>query len=249
MPEFTVIIPARYEASRLPGKVLLDLVGKPVIAHVIERALASGAKVVVASDDVRIAEAVTSLNVEVVMTRADHQSGTDRIAEAVEILKLPDDAVIVNVQGDEPDMPPELIRQMAEALSERKTLNMCTACAPMDDSAMLDDPNVVKVVRDAEEMALYFSRAEIAFNRDGNDGGETSFPYRRHLGIYAYRAAYLKAFSATPMCALEKTEKLEQLRALYNGDKIYCPDAIKAPGVGIDTEADIVRARQNWEAK
>ena len=246
MSDFCVIIPARYAASRLPGKLLLDLAGKPVIEHVIERAMQSGAhRVVVATDDSRIEQAIAHTDAEVVLTRADHQSGTDRIAEVAQTLKLPDDEIIINVQGDEPDMPAELIQQMADTLASRNDADMCTACAPISDRALLDDPNVVKVVRDAQQRALYFSRAAIAFDRDG----QQSFAYRRHLGIYAYRADYVVAFSAAPACELEKTEKLEQLRALYRGETIYCPDAIHAPGIGIDTAADLERARTEWQQK
>jgi len=243
MTAFTVIIPARYGASRLPGKPLLDLEGKPVIQHVIERAQESGAsEVVVATDDPRISQAATDAGARAVMTRSDHLSGTDRICEAAQLLSLPDDQIIINVQGDEPDMPPELIRQMAAALEQRSDLAMCTACTPIEDHTNLHDPNVVKVVRDQNDLALYFSRAPIPFERDGH----SNYPYRRHLGIYAYRAAYLIKFSAAPACALEQAEKLEQLRALYRGDRLYCPDAIRAPGIGIDTPADIERARQQW---
>ncbi len=244
MSPFTVIIPARYGASRLPGKPLLDLAGKPVIQRVIDCALQSGAtQVVVATDDTRIEQAAISAGATAVMTRADHQSGTDRVAEAAHRLQLPDDEIIINVQGDEPDMPSALIRQMAEALAANPHISMCTACTPLDDPALVTDPNVVKVVRDKNDQALYFSRAAIACDRD-NQGG---FPYRRHLGIYGYRAAYVIEFSAAASCALEQTEKLEQLRALYRGDKIYCPDAIEAPGIGIDTPADIERARAQWK--
>ncbi len=244
MTEFTVIIPARYGASRLPGKPMLDLAGKPVIQHVITRALESApTRVVVATDDTRIRRAAIDAGAEVVMTRDDHQSGTDRIAEATRLLGLEDSEIIINVQGDEPDMPPELIGQMAEALATHVDISMCTACTPLRDPELINDPNIVKVVRDVNDMALYFSRAPIAFDRDG-DG---HYAYRRHLGIYAYRAAYLLEFSTTPACTLEQTEKLEQLRTLYRGQPIYCPDAVKTPSIGIDTTADIERARAQWE--
>jgi 3-deoxy-manno-octulosonate cytidylyltransferase (CMP-KDO synthetase) len=245
MNKFTVMVPARYGASRLPGKPMLDLAGKPIVQHVIDRAIESGAgRVVVATDNARIQHAAIEGGALAVMTRVDHQSGTDRIAEAIKILALPEDEIIINVQGDEPDMPPELIRQLATALSEQADIAMCTACTPITDHDTIHDPNVVKVVRDVNDFALYFSRAPIAFDRDGL--GE--FTYQRHLGIYAYRAGYVMEFSATPVCALEQTEKLEQLRALYRGDRLYCPDAIKPPGVGIDTEADLKWARAEWAA-
>ncbi len=244
MSAYTVIIPARYGSSRLPGKPLLELAGKAMIVHVIERAQASGAsEVVVATDDARIESVARTAGAEVVMTHDNHPSGTDRIAEVIQTLALAEDEIIVNVQGDEPDMPPELIRQMAEALGQQAALNICTACTPMGDPVQISDPNIVKVVRDSNDNALYFSRAPIAFDRDGN---QQHFSYRRHLGIYGYRAGYVVAFSSTPPCALEKTEKLEQLRALYHGERIYCPDAIAAPGIGIDTPADIERARAQF---
>jgi len=225
---------------------MLDLAGKPVVQHVIDRALESGAtRVIVATDDTRIEQAAIDNGAEAVITRADHQSGTDRITEAVQLLKLPDNEIILNVQGDEPDMPPELIRQMADALAARPDIPMCTACTSITDPQTITDPNVVKVVRDKNDFALYFSRAPIAFDRDG----EGSFAYLRHLGIYAYYAYYLIEFSNTPSCELEQTEKLEQLRALYRGDKLYCPDAVKSPGIGIDTQADITRARAEWAAR
>ncbi len=243
MSRFTVIIPARYAASRLPGKPLLDLAGKPVIEHVIECAQQSGAdRVVVATDDSRIEQAAIQAGAQAVMTRTDHQSGTDRIAEAAQTLRLPEDEIIINVQGDEPDMPADLIRQMADAVAANTHISMCTACTPLDDPDLIADPNVVKVVRDRNDLALYFSRAPIAFDRDG----QGNFAYRRHLGIYGYRAAYVIGYSTAPVCALEQTEKLEQLRALYRGDKIYCPDAVSAPGIGIDTPEDIERARSIW---
>lgn len=246
MTAFTVIIPARFGASRLPGKPMLDLAGMPVIQHVIDRALESGAtRVVVATDDTRIEQTAIDGGAQAVLTRADHESGTDRITQAAQILGLPDDEIIINVQGDEPDMPPELIRQMADALADNTAITMCTACTPITDIDIIHDPGVVKVVRDKNDFALYFSRAPIAFDRDGL--GE--FAYRRHLGIYAYRTNYLTEFSNTKACALEQAEKLEQLRALYRGDRLYCPDAIKSPGIGIDTEADIKRARAEWADK
>ena len=245
MNDFTVIIPARYAASRLPGKLLRDLAKKPVVLHAIERGLESGAhRVVVATDDARIAQAVEGSGAQTVMTRMDHQSGTDRIAEAVERLGLAEGEIVVNVQGDEPDMPAALIRQMADALAERAETSICTACTPISEAESVNDPNVVKVVRDMNDFALYFSRAPIAYDRDGLG----RFAYRRHLGIYAYRARYLTEFSAAPVCSLEETEKLEQLRALHRGDRIYCPDAIAAPGIGIDTEADLERARRHWKS-
>ena len=243
MAEFTVIIPARYGASRLPGKPMLDLAGIPVVQHVINRARDSGAtRVIVATDDERIKNVALNAGAEAVMTRADHPSGTDRIAEAAQILSLPDEEIIINVQGDEPDMPPELIRQMADSLADRPEISMCTACTPIIHADSINNPNVVKVVRDKNDIALYFSRAPIPFERD--EGGQ--FAYRRHLGIYAYRARYLIEFAKTPACALEQSEKLEQLRVLHRGDKLYCPDAIKSPGIGIDTQADIERARAEW---
>lgn len=243
MTDFSVIIPARFGASRLPGKPLLLLAGKPLISHVISRAHQCGAQgVIVATDHEQIKRIAIKSGAQVVMTRADHSSGTDRIAQVVRKLGLSRDHIIVNVQGDEPDMPPALIRQMALAIEYKFQAAICTACVPIEDPETLNDPNVVKVVRDKNDYALYFSRAALPFDRDQTQ----EYIAQRHLGIYAYRVRNILTFSETPSCALEQSEKLEQLRTLYRGEKIYCPNAIQAPGIGIDTVEDLQRARQAW---
>ena len=242
MTDFIVVIPARYDSSRLPGKPLLDLAGKPMIQHVVEATQLSDAReVVVATDDQRIADAVSNFG-DWELTRKDHESGSDRVAEVCRKRGWADEQIIVNIQGDEPDMPPALVRQVAEALANEPRAAMATACVPINDSAEIHDPNVVKVVRNRDQLALMFSRAPIPFQRDDGDPTGAAL-YRRHLGIYAYRAAYIQTFSSRPACALELHEKLEQLRALWHGDRIVCVDAVETPGIGIDTEADLQRAR------
>jgi len=241
MTDFIVVIPARYGSTRLPGKPLLLLAGKPMIQHVVERAQASQAsRVVVATDDERIITAVNAFGGESVLTRTDHASGSDRIAEVAQLLELAEHQIIVNVQGDEPDMPAELINQVANALEANPVTSMATACTQIDQLEMLDDPNVVKVVRDAAQIALYFSRAALPFDRDQEP---SAMPTYRHLGIYAYRAEYVQQFAAREPCVLEQTEKLEQLRALWHGERIICVDAVTIPGVGIDTPADYEKAK------
>lgn len=241
--DFAVIIPARYASTRLPGKPLLELGGKPMVQHVVERGRESGAaQVVVATDDARIEAAVKKFGGEVVMTRADHESGTDRLAEVVEKMGLAADSIVVNVQGDEPDMPAALIRQVADALAANPQAQISTACVPISDAVQWRDPNVVKVVRGEGDRALYFSRTTIPFDRDAQKGANAVLGHW-HLGIYAYRADYLAAFSALPPCQLEQTEKLEQLRALNRGDQIICVTAVETPGIGIDTPEDYQRAK------
>ncbi len=242
MTDFIVVIPARYGSTRLPGKPLLEIAGKPMIQHVVERAQSSAAsRVIVATDDERIVAAVSRFGGDSVLTRTDHTSGSDRIAEVAKKLTLAESQILVNVQGDEPDMPAELIDQVSKALATTPAAMMATACTEIADPAMLNDPNVVKVVRDKNQMALYFSRAAVPFDRD-QESQTTAY---RHLGIYAYRASYVQQFAAREPCALENTEKLEQLRALWHGEQIICVDAVAIPGVGIDTPADYEHARRN----
>ena len=231
---FNVIIPARYASSRYPGKPLVDLNGKPMVVRVCERAAASGAAAVhVATDDERIARAVRNHGFAVVMTRADHDSGTDRLAEAAQSLRLADDAVIVNVQGDEPLIPPQLVRQVAERLQGDKAAAMATACHAIHEPPQATSPHVVKVVLDAQGYALYFSRSRIPYPRSG-----TPVCYR-HAGIYAYRARFLRQYAALAPAPLEQAEALEQLRALWHGHRIavVVSEAEIAPGV--DTPADL----------
>ena len=248
MANFHVIIPARYASSRLPGKALLDIDGKPMIQHVVEKCHLSAARsVVVATDDKRIVEAVQAFNGTAVLTSSDHPSGSDRIAEASTILGLSDEEIIVNVQGDEPDMPAALIDQLAGALTDDNLAVMATASATLDDQAQVNDPSVVKVVTDKNGYAVYFSRATIPWVRSESSSSlaDTALQHvRRHLGIYAYSAGYIQTFAARGSCELENLEKLEQLRGLWHGDKILCVDAVAVPGPGIDTEKDLEQARQ-----
>jgi 3-deoxy-manno-octulosonate cytidylyltransferase (CMP-KDO synthetase) len=242
---FKVYIPARYGASRLPGKPLLEFAGKPLLRHVWERAMASGAaEVVVATDDERIAAVARGFGAAVCLTEPTLPSGTDRIAAAAAARGEDGDCVIVNVQGDEPHMPAAVIRQVAEAVAAGGC-DMATVCEPLADG-QLHDPNVVKVVRDAADRALYFSRATIPWDRDAFTAAAAPRRpdhYRRHVGIYGYRAAFLARFVAWPAVALEAIEALEQLRALVNGAVIRVPDAVAACGRGVDTPADLARLR------
>jgi 3-deoxy-manno-octulosonate cytidylyltransferase (CMP-KDO synthetase) len=231
---FTVIIPARYASTRFPGKPLADLAGKPMIVHVCERARQSGADAVhVATDDQRIADAVRSHGFAVVMTRSDHVSGTDRLAEAAELLGLPDEQVIVNVQGDEPLIAPELIREVAHALDARRAASMATACHAIHDGATAANANVVKVVLDAQGYALYFSRSEIPFPR------EPGAPTYRHAGIYAYRVSFLREYAALAPAPIERAEALEQLRALWHGHRIAVVISETDVPPGVDTPHDL----------
>lgn len=244
--QFHIIIPARYASRRLPGKPLLDIGGKPMIAHVIECARkSSAASVTVATDDERIFRAVENCGARAVMTSREHVCGAERIDEAAHALQLGGGAIIVNVQGDEPDMPPALIEQVAALLAARADAVMATASAPLR-AEELRAPGVVKVVTDAAGNALFFSRAPIAAAPRAHAAPEM-LP-RRHLGIYAYRRAYLRTFRARGACELERRENLEQLRALWHGDKIACAAACALPSPGIDTEADLARARAAWES-
>ena len=240
-----IIIPARYASTRLPGKPLLDIAGQPMIARVVECARASGAqRVVVATDDERIRDAVTSFGAEVVMTRADHLSGTDRLAEAITLLDLDDDEIVVNLQGDEPLMPALLIRQVAALLVARPAAVMATACNAITRREDFLNPNAVKVVTDREGHALYFSRAPIPWPRDIMSGASTA-PIKafRHIGLYAYRAGFVARYAAWPACPLEISESLEQLRVLWQGEKIAVVEAEEAPAAGVDTPEDLERVR------
>lgn len=247
--DFRVVIPARYASQRLPGKPLLDIAGRPMIAHVHERACESGAlEVVVATDDERIAHAARGFGAEVCMTSAEHASGTDRIAEVARLRGWDDEAVIVNLQGDEPLMPPALLRQVAEALLAHPAAAMATLAAPLRDSGQLFDPNTVKVVLDRDGYALYFSRATIPWHRDlygkGTEPGPAwSEGVLRHLGIYAYRAGFLAGYAGLPASPLERIESLEQLRVLWNGGRIAVDVAVEAPPAGVDTAEDLERVR------
>jgi len=263
---FHILIPARYAATRLPGKPLLDLDGRPMIARVVECARRSAAaSVTVATDDARIARAVAAVDGDAVLT-GEHESGSDRIDEAAELLGLAPDAVIVNLQGDEPRMPAALINQVAARLAGDARAAMATASAPLDSPAQLADPSVVKVVVDAAGYALYFSRAGIPWGADGADSAvddgadsaavdagagvaDATVTARRHIGLYAYRRAYLRQFAQYGACELERRERLEQLRALWHGDVIACVQAVAVPPPGVDTAEDVARMRGiDWAA-
>ena len=245
VPDFIVAIPARYGASRLPGKPLRLIAGEPMVVHVARRALAAGAaQVVVATDDLRIADAVSNYPVTVCMTRSEHASGTDRLAECAVQLAWPDDRIIVNLQGDEPFAPAEGIRAVAQTLADAGT-EMATLAVPIDDCESLFDANAVKVVRDNNGLALYFSRAPIPWQRDrfARDRLSPLPPAAlRHIGIYAYRAGFLARFAQLLPGTLEACEALEQLRVLEAGYRIAVGMSPVPFPPGVDTEADLLRA-------
>ncbi|QEY62384.1 3-deoxy-manno-octulosonate cytidylyltransferase [Metapseudomonas lalkuanensis] len=246
---FTVVIPARYASTRLPGKPLQDIAGKPMVRHVWEQARRSAAqRVVVATDDARIVEACGAFGAEVLLTRVDHNSGTDRLAEVASQLGLASDAIVVNVQGDEPLIPPAIIDQVAANLAAHPEAGIATLAEPIEDVQALFNPNVVKVVADLNGLALTFSRAPLPWARDAfavsRDQLPADVPYRRHIGIYAYRAGFLHDFVTWGPCWLENTECLEQLRALWHGVRIHVADALEAPPAGVDTPEDLERVRR-----
>lgn len=247
---FKVVIPARFASTRLPGKPLLDIHGKPMVVWVVEAACESEAdEVIVATDDMRIAEAVhaSGNNAKALMTRAEHRSGTDRIAEIAQLNHWPDDVVVVNVQGDEPQIPVALINQVAGLLIAHSDAHIATLCTPIHSLEEFTNTNVVKVVMADDGMALYFSRAPIPWHRDRATNGlssQTSFEgANRHLGIYAYRVGALKQLTQLPPSSLELAESLEQLRAMQAGMQIIVAHAAVIPGQGVDTQDDIERVR------
>jgi 3-deoxy-manno-octulosonate cytidylyltransferase (CMP-KDO synthetase) len=246
---FTVVIPARMGSSRLPHKPMADIAGLPMVVRVAQQALRSEAQqVVVAADDERIVAACQAHGIHALLTRKDHISGSDRLAQACQILGLPPDAVVVNVQGDEPLIPPRLIQDVARLLTERPDASMSTAAHPIGSLQEFTNPNVVKVVLDARQMALYFSRAPIPWWRDGQlDGGWRALPSPaplRHIGIYGYRAGFLAQFPSLPPATVETLESLEQLRVLWHGHRIAVHVTEHAPGPGVDTPEDLARVRQ-----
>ncbi len=250
---FTVIIPARYASTRLPGKPLADIGGKPMVVRVADRAIAAGAdRVVVATDDVRIKAAVEAHGIAACLTAADHATGTDRLAEAAQQLGLPDEAIVVNVQGDEPLLSPALIRAVADLLSAHPEAAIATACHPITDPAEAFNPNVVKVVLDAKGHALYFSRATIPWARDAFAGSRgdlpQGLPLYRHYGLYAYRVRFLRAFPALAPAPIERFEALEQLRALWHGLRIVVEVTAGTPAPGVDTPEDLDRVRALFAA-
>ncbi|MBN6710596.1 3-deoxy-manno-octulosonate cytidylyltransferase [Haemophilus haemoglobinophilus] len=249
--KFTVIIPARYASSRLPGKPLADIAGKPMIQHVWEKAQQSGAsRVVVATDNEEVAQAVHSFGGEVCMTSSQHNSGTERLAEVVEKLAIPDDEIIVNIQGDEPLIPPVIVSQVAQNLANNG-VNMATLAVKLADAEELFNPNVVKAVTDKNGNVLYFSRAAIPWNRDqfANLSAQQQKQlllqdhYLRHIGIYAYRAGFIKQYVQWQPTTLEQIESLEQLRVLWYGEKIHVDLAKEVPAVGVDTPEDLEKVR------
>ena len=241
---FIAVIPARLASTRLPRKVLLEIAGKPMIRHVYERARESGAgRVIVAVDDERVADAVAGA--EVCRTSAAHRSGTERIAEVVERMGIAPEAIVVNVQADEPLLPPELIRQVAANLASRPAADVATLCEPIASADEVFDPNVVKVVRDDADFALYFSRAPVPWERAGfpRREGWRAGDHFRHLGLYAYRARFVRGYVGLAPAGIEAAESLEQLRVLAHGGRIHVGLAAAAPGPGVDTEADLARVR------
>jgi 3-deoxy-manno-octulosonate cytidylyltransferase (CMP-KDO synthetase) len=246
---FRVLIPARYASTRLPGKALADIGGRPMIAWVYERAAAAGpVSVAVATDSSEIESACRSLKLAVEMTSCAHASGTDRIAEVARRLGWADDEIVVNVQGDEPLIPVSVVRQVARLLESATEAAIATLAVPVESLEEYLDPNAVKVVRDSEGRALYFSRAPIPWNRDGAPAdlaSQSSWSGAlRHLGIYAYRVAALRQIAALVSSPLEEIERLEQLRALENGLEIRVAVAVEKPPAGVDTAADLQRVRQ-----
>jgi 3-deoxy-manno-octulosonate cytidylyltransferase (CMP-KDO synthetase) len=244
---FTVLIPARLASTRLPDKPLADIGGLPMVVRVAQRAVASQAReVIVAADDARIVAACERHGVRALLTRPDHPTGSDRLAEACALIGLDGDDAVVNVQGDEPLIDPALIDACAALLETRSDCVMGTAAHAIDAAGEFDDPNVVKVVLDAKQRALYFSRAPIPWWRDGRARGavlpEGDWPLR-HIGIYAYRAGFLRRFPSMPPSPLESIESLEQLRALWHGERIAVHVSATRPGPGVDTPADLARVR------
>ncbi|WP_386686466.1 3-deoxy-manno-octulosonate cytidylyltransferase [Lonepinella sp. MS14437] len=253
MTNFSVIIPARFASSRLPGKPLADIAGKPMIQHVWEKAQQSGAsRVIVATDNEQVAQAVVHFGGEVCMTSEKHNSGTERLAEVVEKLSLPDNEIIVNIQGDEPLIPPVIVQQVAENL-QKYQVNMASLAVNIDDHEELFNPNAVKVLTDKDGYVLYFSRAVIPWDRDQfallQKGELTQAElklqphYLRHIGIYAYRAGFIKQYVQWQSTALEQIESLEQLRVLWNGERIHVELAKEVPAVGVDTPEDLAKVR------
>ena len=246
MTPFKVVIPARYGATRLPGKPLRLLAGKPLVQHVFERAVESGAdEVVIATDDDRIRLAAEQFGARVCMTSPHHRSGTERLSEVASRLNYPADSIVVNVQGDEPLLPPTLISQVAKDLAAQPAASIATLCAPLTQAAQLFDPNVVKLVMDHAGFALYFSRAPIPWDREqfGSDAAPVAIKsdYFRHIGLYAYRCGFLREYVDRQPCRSEQLEALEQLRALYYGYRIHVAHAVEEAAAGVDTEEDLLR--------
>jgi len=251
MPGFHVVIPARHASTRLPGKPLLPIAGKPMVIRVAEQAALSGAQQIwIATDHHAIASVVYEHGFKACLTRETHASGTDRIAEVVEQQNWPDDMIVVNVQGDEPLMPPALVRAVAEHLEQHPACAIATACHRIHAEADFRNPNIVKAVMDQDNNALYFSRAPIPYPRDAFAAGQpmpAELPVLRHIGIYAYRASFLRAYGSLTPAPIEQFEALEQLRALYHGYKIGVVIADEAPPAGVDTPEDLQVAQKLFE--
>ncbi|MGY2572913.1 3-deoxy-manno-octulosonate cytidylyltransferase [Vibrio sp. C8] len=242
---FTVVIPARYQSTRLPGKPLADIGGKPMIQWVYEQSLLAGAeRVIIATDDARVEQAVKAFGGTVCMTSPDHQSGTERLAEVVALMGIEDDHIIVNVQGDEPLIPPAIVRQVADNLAASNA-PMATLAVEIDHESEVFNPNAVKVVTDKDGYALYFSRATIPWDRDNFASEDKTIvqPLMRHIGIYAYRAGFINTYINWQPSQLEKIECLEQLRVLWYGEKIHVAVALEAPPAGVDTPEDLELVR------
>lgn len=262
MADFIVVIPARYGSSRLPGKPLADIAGKPMIERVWQQAKASKAsRVIIATDDVRVEQAAQAFGAEVVRTSEQHENGTSRLAEVVERLRLPAQTCVVNVQGDEPLLPPESINHVAQGLIDHPEVAIATLAEPIHDIETLRRASVVKVVRDRIGHALYFSRAPMPWYRDGFEQDnftapnvdvvstttQSPSPWLRHIGLYAYRAAFLGDYAALTVAPLEQLEQLEQLRALYHGYAIHVALSPVEYPAGVDTPEDLARVRAHWE--
>jgi len=249
---FRVVIPARYASSRLPGKPLADIGGRPMVLHVLDRALQAGAEsVVVATDDVRVRQAVEAAGHQALMTSPDHQSGTERLVEVAETLGWPDGTLVVNVQGDEPLIDPALIREAARQLVLHDDAVMATLAHPIHDHADFVNPNVVKVVADEAGYALYFSRAPIPWPRDAFATQQPmphEFGALRHIGLYAYRVGFLRTYASLASSPLERYEMLEQLRVLWHGHRISLGVTPIAPAPGVDTPEDLARGRALFQA-
>ncbi len=245
---FIVIIPARFESSRLPGKPLKAINGKPMIEWTWQQAQRSGAvRIIIATESLEVQRICEAFGAEVCLTGEEHQSGTERIAEVIEKMDLQDDEIIVNVQGDEPMLPPELIHQVAEGLQAYPTIPMATLCEPIEYIETVFDPHAVKVSRNVNGIAINFSRAPLPWSRDTFSDDLKTLPknwhYKRHIGLYAYRAGFVKQYVAWPECELEQVEKLEQLRVLWYGESILVLDALCDAGVGVDTPEDLEAVR------
>ena len=252
MIAFHAVIPARYASTRLPRKALLPIAGKPMVVRVAEQVAQSGAQQIwIATDHASVMAAVHEHGFKACMTHGHHASGTDRIAEVVEQQQWPDDTIVVNVQGDEPLMPPALICAVAQHLHDHPECAIATACHAIHDEAAMRNPNIVKVVLDKNNNAMYFSRAPIPWPRDIFAPGAVpakNISALRHIGIYAYRASFLRAFGQLAPAAIEQTESLEQLRALWHGYKIGVTLSADAPPGGVDTEQDLFAVRKLFEA-